>query len=127
MNTDLTGLSLRFARSCRPPPRRLANAHKVRSLQARTVILRFQKRLDKPGPEPVSRLEIPRKTTQDPPQHMARKIAAGNLRTDQEPAQADNPLKMRPALVVRPGHPALACGKAQGRRRKPDSAQKSVL
>ncbi len=98
-------------------PRRRANAHKVRRAQARSLILK--KRLDKSRLKTVTRLEVPRQTPQNTPQHMAGKV--GNTRPDQETAQ--NPVKIVPPLRFVP--PPVARRQRQKTPRRPKDHARS--
>ena len=106
--------------------RRLADTPEIGRPEAGAIVARIGKTLHEPGAKPVAHLEIPRQAPQQAPEHVARQMRTTHRRPDQETTQPDHPVKMRPALLLTPRHPAVSRRYPQRRGGKPRGPQPTL-
>ena len=102
-----------------------ADAQEVRRPQAGAVIPLVGETLNEIPAEAVALLEVGRQAAQDPAEDMAGKVRTTHRGPDQEAAQADDALEMRPASPVVPPDPAVPRRNPQrrgGKTRRPEPA-----
>ena len=82
--------------------------------------------LHQPGLNAVAGLEVSRQAPQEAAQDMARQVRTAHRGTDQEAAQADHAVEMRPALVVAPADLAVPGLEPLGRGGEPCGAKPAM-
>ena len=110
-----------------PAPAALTDPDPVRRAQARPRVLGLvDEGLQQPGPIAVEAFEVFAHRTHRPAQHVGGEVAAGNVGTNQHPAQPHHPVQVGASARIIPSDPGVAGVEPARRGREPHAAQPAV-